>query len=158
MIAQNCERAGSKQEKSSANRASAALIKTPVRSVRLVRLDKFSYFPTLSAWSLLTVLTEAHAGRLGLPKSTGCGATGSLSRKANLPRRASTCVSHTTGKKSKNYKINHSLALQRLNLRFLLSYRSYQVERTHRALNGRLRRLAASCTAADRRHCDRCVP
>ena len=75
-----------------------------------------------------------------------------------IARRASTCVRHTIGKKSKNYKINHSLALQRLNLRFLLSYRSYQVERTHRALNGRLRRLAASCTAADRRHCDRCVP
>src|ERR1700682_3996105 len=73
MIAQNCERAGSKQEKSSANRASAALIKTPVRLVRLVRSDKFSYFPTLSAWSLLTVLTEAHAGRLGLPKSSVCG-------------------------------------------------------------------------------------
>ena len=158
MIAQNCERAGSKQEKSSANRASAALIKAPVRLVRLVRSDKFSYFPTLSAWSLLTVLTEAHAGRLGLPESSVCGCHWLSVKVSKSPRRASTCVRHTTGKKSKNYKINHSLALQRLNLRFLLSYRSYQVERTHRASNGRLRRLAASCTAADRRHCDRCVP
>jgi len=150
--------AGSKQEKSFANRASAALIKTPVRLVRLVRSDKFSYFPRLSAWSLLTVLTEAARRTSRIAKKQRLWLPLAICQGKQIARWASTCVSHTTGKKSKNYKINHSLALQRLNLRFLLSYRSYQVERTHRALNGRLRRLAASCTAADRRHCDRCVP
>src|SRR5258705_13022675 len=97
MIAQNCEPAGSKQE--SANGAPAALIKTPLR---LVRSDKFSYFPTLSAWSLLTVLTEAHAERLGLPKSSVCGCHRLSVKVSKSPRRAATCVRHTTGKKSKN--------------------------------------------------------
>ena len=87
MIAKNCEGAGSKQEKSSANRASAAPAKTPVRSVRLVRSDKFSYFPRLSAWSLLTVLTEAHAGRLGLPKSSVCGCHWLSVKVSKSPRR-----------------------------------------------------------------------
>ena len=84
----------------------------------------------LSAWSLLTVLTEAHAGHLGLPKNRVCGCHWLSVKVSKSPDGLPHASCHTTGKKTKNYKINHSLALQRLNLRFLLSYRSYQAVRS----------------------------
>src|ERR1700704_1743852 len=105
MIAQNCERGWIKA------REEPALIKTPVRLVRLVRSDKSLSFQRSLPGLFLPFLPKRMPGVSDCQKAASV-APPAVCQGKQIAGWASTCVSHTTGKKSKNYKIIHSLALQ----------------------------------------------